>query len=263
MCDGSVRAGLTCVNAVASPERIIEQIFSQVGDIAMQAHEAMTKDVVVVGPDATVGEIAALLVRNRISAVPVVEPGNRVIGIVSQTDLAHRSETDTEKRRKWWLEVFADADAKAREYVKSHGLKAKDVMTRFIVTVPSRASLADVAEILDTHRIRQVPVMDDGKLVGMISRTDLVRKLAEIKVTGPATRPDNGALQKAIWDQVKAQPWLKAAYVSLAVKDGVVELWGAVDSQEQRHALRVLVEGVSGVQKVEDQLGLFPKMVGA
>ncbi len=127
--------------------------------------------------------------------------------------------------------VFADADAKAREYVKSYGLKAKDVMTRFIVTVPSRASLADVAEILDTDRIRQVPVMDDGKLVGMISRTDPARKLAEIKVTGPATRPDNGALQKAIWDQVKAQPWLKAAYVSLAVKDGVVELWGAVDSQ--------------------------------
>ena len=99
--------------------------------------------------------------------------------------------------------MFADADAKAREYVRVYGLKAKDVMTRFIVTVPSRASLADVAEIFDTHRIRQVPVMDDGKLVGMISRTDLVRKLAEIKVTGPATRPDNGALQKAIWDQAQ------------------------------------------------------------
>ena len=105
--------------------------------------------------------------------------------------------------------------------------------------------------------------MDDGKLVGMISRTDLVRKLAEVRIAAPAARPENGALQKAIWDQIKAQPWLKSAYINLAVKDGVVELWGAVDSDEQRRALRVLVEGVSGVQKVENNVGLFPKNVAA
>jgi CBS-domain-containing membrane protein len=136
-------------------------------------------------------------------------------------------------------------------------------MTRFIVSVSKTANLSEVAEILDTHRIRQVPVMDDGKLVGMISRADLVRKLAEVKIPAPATRPQNGALQKAIWDQIKAQPWLKTAYVNLAVKDGVVELWGAVDSNEQRRALSILVEGVNGVQKVEDNVGLFPKVVAA
>jgi CBS domain-containing protein len=229
----------------------------------MNAQDAMTTDVITVGPEATIGEIAALLVHHRISAVPVVSDDNRVIGIVSQTDLGHRSETGTEKRRKWWLEVFADADTKAREYIKSHGLKAQDVMTRFIVSVSKTANLSEVAEVLDTHRIRQVPVMDDGKLVGMISRADLVRKLAEVSIAAPTTRPQNGALQKAIWDQVKAQPWLKSAYVNLAVKDGVVELWGAVDSNEQRRALRILVEGVNGVQKVEDNVGLFPKVVAA
>jgi CBS domain-containing protein len=218
--------------------------------------------VLVVG-DPTVGEIAALLGRHRISAVPVITAENRVIGIVSQTDLAHRSETDTEKRRKWWLEIFADADVKAREYVKSHGLKAKDIMTRFLVSASPRASIAEVADLLDTHRIRQVPIMDGGKLLGMISRTDLVRKLAEVAIGAPAVRPDNSTLQKVIWDRINEQAWLKSAYVSLAVKDGVVELWGAVDSDEQRHALRVLVESVSGVQKVEDRVGLFPKMIGA
>lgn len=229
----------------------------------MNAQEAMTKDVVTVGPEATVAEIAALLVRHRISAVPVVSKDNRVVGIVSQTDLGHRSETGTEKKRKWWLDVFADADAKAREYIKSHGLKAQDVMTRFIVSVSKATSLSEVAEVLDTHRIRQVPVMEDGKLVGMISRTDLVRKLAEVRIAAPAARAENGVLQKAIWDQIKAQPWLGSAYINLAVRDGVVELWGAVDSNEQRHALRVLVEGVSGVQKVVDNVGLFPKIVAA
>src|SRR5512145_2272228 len=228
----------------------------------MKADEVMTRDLVTVGPETTVGEIAAILVRHRISAVPVVS-GTRLLGIVSQTDLAHRSETGTEKRRKWWLELFADPDAKAREYLKSHGLRAEDVMTRFVVSVPEDASLAEVADVLDAHRIRQVPVMSEGHLVGMISRADLVRKLAEVAVAALAARPENGALQKAIWHEIRSQPWLKPAFINLAVKGGVVELWGAVDSEEQHRALRVLVEGVPGVQKVVDHVSLFPKVVGA
>jgi CBS domain-containing protein len=225
----------------------------------MNVQEAMTKDVVTVGPQTTVGEIADLLVRHRISAVPVVSDDNRVVGIVSQTDLGHRSETGTEKRRKWWLDMFADSDTKAREYIKSHGLKAQDVMSRIVVSVSRQASLSEVADALDTHRIRQVPVMDDGKLVGMVSRADLVRKLAEVRIAAPAVRPDSGALQKAIWDEIKAQPWLRSGYLNLTVKDGVVEIYGAVDSDEQRHALRVLVEGVSGVRKVENKVTILPK----
>ena len=228
----------------------------------MEAREVMTRDVVTVGPDTTVGEIAAILVRHRISAVPVVS-GTQLLGLVSQTDLAHRSETGTEKKRKWWLELFADPDATAREYVKSHGLRARDIMTRFVVSVRADASLAEVADVLDAHRIRQVPVISDGRLVGMISRADLVRKVAEARLAAPVTRPDSGTLQKAIWHQIRSQPWLKSAFVNLAVKDGVVELWGAVDSDEQHRALRVLVEGVEGVEKVEDHVSLLPKVVSA
>jgi CBS domain-containing protein len=226
----------------------------------MQARDIMTKDVVTAGADTTVSEIAALLVLHHISAVPVVAEG-QLLGIVSQTDLAHRSETGTERRRKWWLEVFADPDSMAREYVKSHGHKARDVMTRVVVSVPEDASLAEVADVLDSHRIRQVPVTSGGRLVGMISRADLVRALAEATITSSQPRPDNGTLQKAVWEQVKAQPWLKSAFVNLAVKDGVVELWGAVDSKEQRDALRVLVEGVNGVERVDDHVNLLPKVV--
>jgi CBS-domain-containing membrane protein len=242
---------------------MLAEVFRCIGGEAMEAQEVMTRDVVTVGPDTTVGEIAALLVRHRISAVPVISSDQQLIGIVTQTDLAHRSETGTEKRRKWWLEVFADPDVKAREYVKSHGLRAQDVMTRFVTSVPQNASLGEVANVLDAQRIRQVPVVSKGKVVGMISRADLVRKLAETKAAAADARLDNGALQQAIWDQIKAQPWLKSAFVNLSVKDGVVELWGAVDSNEQRQALRVLVEGVSGVRKVEDNVNLFPKVVGA
>lgn len=228
----------------------------------MKAYEAMTKDVVTVGANTPVREIAALLVRHRISAVPVVSEGGRVIGIVSQTDLGHRSETDTEKRRKWWLEVFADSDSKARDYIKSHGNVANDVMTRLVVSVSKGAQLSEVAEILDTHRIRQVPVMEDGSLVGMISRADLVRKLAEATITPSASRPENGVLQKAIWHRIKAEGWVHSALVNIVVNDGVVELWGAVASDDQRRALHLLVEGVNGVRRVEDHVGLLPKVTG-
>jgi CBS-domain-containing membrane protein len=228
----------------------------------MEAQDVMTRDVVAVGPDTTVGEIAAILVRHRISAVPVVSRDQQLIGIVTQTDLAHRSETGTEKRRKWWLEAFADPDAKAREYVKSHGLKAQDIMSRHVVSVQQGDSLADVANALDGYRVRQVPVVSKGGIVGMISRADIVRKLAEMRAAGTGAQPDNGTLQKAIWEEIKAQSWLKSAFVNLAVRDGVVELWGAVDSDEQHQALRVLVEGVPGVREVEDNVTLFPKMVG-
>jgi CBS-domain-containing membrane protein len=222
----------------------------------------MTKDVVTVGANTPVREIAALLVRHRISAVPVVSEGGRVIGIVSQTDLGHRSETDTEKRRKWWLEVFADSDSKARDYIKSHGNVANDVMTRLVVSVSKDAQLSEVAEILDTHRIRQVPVMEDGSFVGMISRADLVRKLAEATITPSASRPENGVLQKAIWHRIKAEGWVHSALVNIVVNDGVVELWGAVASDDQRRALHLLVEGVNGVRRVEDHVGLLPKVTG-
>jgi CBS domain-containing protein len=226
----------------------------------MKAHEAMTRDVVTVSPSTTMREIAALLVQHRISAVPVVSEEGRVIGIVSQTDLGHRSETDTEKRRKWWLEMFADSDSKARDYIKTHGHVANDIMTRFVVSVSKDAQLSEVAEILDTHRIRQVPVMDNGKLVGMISRADLVRKLAEATITPSAAKPENGALQKAIWQRIKAEGWVHSALVNIVAKDGVVELWGAVASDDQRRALRLLVEGVHGVQRVEDHVGLLPRV---
>jgi CBS-domain-containing membrane protein len=208
-------------------------------------------------------EIAALLVKHRISAVPVIATDGGIVGIVSQTDLGHRSETETEKRRKWWLDIFSDTDTLARKYTKSHGLRAEDVMSRHIISVNSSSSLSEVADVLDTHRIRQAPVFDGGRLVGMISRTDLVRKLAEVVVAAPAERPPNGQLQKEIWARIKSESWLSSSLVNVSVKDGNVELYGGVTSDAQRQALRALVESVPGVLRVENNVALLPKVVAA
>jgi CBS domain-containing protein len=226
----------------------------------MRAQDVMTKVLITVGPDTAVGEIARLLVTHRINAVPVVADGC-LIGLVSQTDLGHRAETGTEKKRKWWLEAFGNPDAMARDYVKTHGLTAQEVMTHHIISVPKEATLTEIADVLDANRIRQVPVMDDAKLVGMIGHTDLVRVLAAAQT--PAPQPSDGALQAAIWRAIKAQSWLSSSYVNLAVNHGTVELYGAAASSDQRRAMKVLVEGVPGVVKVEDKMGVFPKVVAA
>ena len=224
----------------------------------MIAYDVMTTQLITANPDTPIAEIAKLLVQHRIGAVPVTTADGGLVGIVSQTDLAHRSETDTEKRRKWWLEFFADNDAQARDYIKTHGLTAKDVMTTTINSVAYDASLADVAETLDTHRIRQLPVMRDGKMVGIISRADIVRALAQS--ARPTTGLTNGELQRALWEEIRQQSWLQSAYLNLSVKNGVVELYGAVQSQDQRRLL-VMIKGMTGVQEVVDNLSVMPRVV--
>lgn len=225
----------------------------------MIAQDVMTAEVITADPETPITEIATLLVKHRIGAVPVTTSDGRLVGIVSQTDLAHRSENKTEKRRKWWLDLLSDPDVQARNYIKTHGLTAKDVMTTMIFSVPYDASLADVAEALDVHRVRQLPVMRDGKMVGIVSRTDLVRAIAQ---SGrPTEGLTNGELQRALWKEIRQLSWLQSAYLNLSVKDGVVELYGGVQSQDQRRALLVMVNGVSGVRRVVDNLSVMPKTV--
>lgn len=132
-------------------------------------------------------------------------------------------------------------------------------MTQFVVSVGKTATLAEVADTLDTHRIRQVPVLHEGKLVGVITRSDLVRKLAEVSVSGPAERSPSGQLQKAVTDRINNEPWLKSALINVIVNDGTVQLYGVAESNDQRRALKVLVEGVPGVNRVDDKMALFPK----
>jgi CBS domain-containing protein len=223
----------------------------------------MTTEVVTIAPSTTVHDIASLLVAKRIGAVPVVSEGNDVIGIVTESDLLHREEIHTEHKRKRWLEFFVSSETQAREFVKTHGLRAEQVMSRVVTAVAPDTDLAEVADILDAHKIRRVPVIDKGKLVGIISRADIVRALAHAKVPIPVSSIENGALQKAIQDEIKKQPWINATYVSFTVRYGVVELMGFVDTVEQQSALRVLVEGVAGVKEVVGNLKLRTWEIGA
>lgn len=160
----------------------------------MKAQDIMTREVATVRPETSVREIAALMMEKNISGVPVVSDSGAIVGIVSEGDLLHRAEVGTERKHKWWFQIFGDSDAAAREYAKAHGLAARDVMSRYVISVRDDTDLRDIADILDSHRIGRVPVLHDGSLVGIISRRDLVRALSQAQVSSAPVKLDNAEI---------------------------------------------------------------------
>jgi len=220
----------------------------------MIASEIMTRDVTTVLPSASVREAAKLMVDRRLSGLPVVTSDGRLVGMLTASDLLHRVETGTERRSSWFTSFFSDPDDMARQYAKAHGLKAHEVMSRHVISVRDDADLSEVADVLDRNRLKRVPVVRDGSLVGIVSRSDLVRVLSEASVGQPIATSDDAAVQNAIWQAIRKQTWLNSGYVNITVKDGVAEAWGMVGSQEQRNALMVLIEEAAGDAKVQDHL---------
>jgi CBS domain-containing protein len=228
----------------------------------MKAQDIMTRDVATVRPDTSVRDIAALMMEKHISGVPVIGDNGAIVGIVSESDLLHRAEVGTERKHKWWFRVFGDSDAAAREYVKAHGLAARDVMSRYVISVRDDAELRDVADILDKQRIKRVPVVRDGRLLGIVSRGDLVRALTQMPVSKAPATVENAVLHETLRDRIRRQPWLNDAHINVAVNEGVVELWGFVASDDQHRALRALVEETEGVRRLEDKLAVAGPLRG-
>src|SRR5437867_2374306 len=186
----------------------------------MRAMDVMTSEVITVDENATVPEAAKLLAEYGISAVPVVDKGNRVIGMVSEGDLLHRAETGTERRRSWWLEMMASTNQLAGEYLKSHSGRVKDVMTRDVISVTDTTPVADIAVLLETNRIKRVPVLQDGKLAGIVSRANLVRALAmTVNERASSDETDDRAIRDKLLAELKAQKWAEASPANITVKD--------------------------------------------
>jgi len=218
----------------------------------MKVLDCMSKDVVTVRPDTAVRDIAELMVKKRISGVPVVSEAGALVGIIGQGDLLHRAEVGTERRSKWWLRMFTNADELARDYTKAHGLKAEDVMTRKVVSIDAGEDLSVAADRMDRQHLKRLPVQRDGKLVGILTRTDLIRVLSEAPSARPTQTIEDAIVAKAINDRMRSQSWLNASYLNVAVDKGVARIAGLIESAEQRRALHVLVEETPGVKGIED-----------
>lgn len=228
----------------------------------MNAADVMVSNVISVGPGASVQDVAALLLRNHISAAPVVDEKGALLGIVSEGDLMRRSESGTERRRSPWLELFVSKQSAAAEYVKSHSRKVTDVMTRRVVTATPETSLAELAGLLEKNAIKRVPIVKDNKVVGIVSRANLLQALASSRAAPQPVAGGDAALRKQVVDELNRKSWTTPALINVIVQDGTVELWGIVDTPAEKDAVRVLAETTPGVRAVKDNLTIHPLIAG-
>jgi CBS domain-containing protein len=219
----------------------------------MKASDVMTSPVITVGPETAVRHIAGLLFKHRISAVPVLE-NDRLIGIVSEADLLHRHEIGTEgaaRSSSWWLQLF-NSDRSLAEYVKSHATRARDIMTKDVVSVSPDTPVAKIATLLEERGVQRVPVLQGERLVGIVSRSNLVQALAAKGHAMNAGDTGDGAIRTRLSAELERQPWWRQTASNVIVADGIVHYFGTVESEEQRQAARVAAESVPGVRAVED-----------
>lgn len=224
----------------------------------MLARDIMSVGVATVSPDTPIHEVARLLLDRHISGVPVVDADGRIVGIVSEGDLMFRAETGTERRRSWWQSLITSPQEAAADYVKAHGLHAADVMTRDLVSVDEDTPLAEIAARFAERKIKRVPVLRDGRLVGIVSRADLLRALVAAEPEAAGISADDKTVRTAILDALRHEDWAAGTHVNVVVADGAVHLWGIVDSEDQRRAIRVAAERTAGVRKVIDHLVVAP-----
>lgn len=188
----------------------------------LTAKDVMTTKVASIDPNNTVGAVAEILVENGFGAVPVVDRGE-LVGIVSEGDLIRRAEIGTDPRhRSRWLNIFRDNASLAAEYTKSHSANVADVMTQNVATVTETTPLSDVADLLEKRRIKQVPVMRFGQIVGIVRRADLVKAFARRPERRLPLTPNDDEIRAHILEALKAEPWSRAGSPQVAVSDGVV-----------------------------------------
>ncbi len=222
----------------------------------MKAIDVMVRDVVTVHPETSVADAVALLSKHDVSALPVVDAEGRILGIVSEADLVHRVEIGTEKHRSWWMEAVTGASALAGDFAKSHGQKVEEVMTAEVVSATEDTPLAEIATLLERHRIKRVPIVRDGKVVGVVSRSNLIQALASAvgRTNGTATEDSDRTIRNEVLSRLNGQAWTDFGERNIIVSHGVVHVWGLVGSEAERKALKALAEGVPGVSGVADEM---------
>jgi CBS domain-containing protein len=228
----------------------------------MKAGDIMTARVVSISPDAGVLEAIDLMMRNHISGLPVVDASGALVGMVTEGDFLRRAETGTARKRPRWLEFLVGPGRLAEEYVESHARKVGEVMTREPITITEDTPLDEVVHTMEHRRIKRLPVMRGPQIIGIVSRANLMRALATLGRAAPPPAKTDTAIRQQLLAEFERQSWAPVALIDVAVKDGVVELWGTIFEGAQGEAIKVCAENIPGVKSVVSHMTWIEPMSG-
>jgi CBS-domain-containing membrane protein len=218
----------------------------------MKAMDVMTRQVISVGPESSILEVAQLMLQHSISGLPVVDATGRLVGIVTEGDFLRRSEIGTQRRRPRWLEFILGPGRLASEYANTSGRKVNEVMTTDVKTVVEDTPLEEVVHLMERYQVKRLPVLRERDIVGIITRANLFRAVIRLAYEAHPASADDNAIRERLLDEIRNASW--APTISVAVKNGKVQLTGLLSDERQRHALRVAAENIPGVKDVEDNL---------
>jgi CBS-domain-containing membrane protein len=216
--------------------------------------DVMTRGVLSVSPETTVEEAARMMLERGISGLFVVDAKGELAGVVTEGDLLRRDEIGTQRFRPWWLRMLVSPGRQAADFTRTHGRRVRDVMTESVISVSADADLEEVVDVMERHRIKRVPVTDDKRVVGVVSRSDLLRALVGRVRKEVPTATDDRSLRSAILDALENQSWAPMTTLNVTVADGVADIWGTITNDDERRAICVIVENTAGVKQVHDHL---------
>jgi CBS domain-containing protein len=220
----------------------------------MKVSDIMTRKVVSVSPEASIVDAIQLMLKKHISGLPVIDQDGRLVGIVSEGDFLRRPETGTERKPSVWLNAFFGPSEFAEAYVRSHGSKVLEVMSANPITVDERMPLDQVVHLMETHHVKRLPVVRRGKVVGIVTRADLMLALASLHRSARASPLDDSVIRNGILSAIHEQNWTAGVSVDVTVHKGSVDLWGTISDVAQRDALKTLAAATPGVKEVADHL---------
>ena len=228
----------------------------------MKVRDVMTTRVISVRSTDSILHAVRLMLQNRISGLPVLNENEELVGIVTEGDLLRRTETGTEKKRSRWLEVFLGPGRLAEEYVHSHARTVGDVMTPDPYTVSEDTALEETVTLMERDGIKRVPVTRENRVVGIVSRANLLHALARMAPTAPKVKPQDSTIRQKLISELEHQKWAPTALINIVVQDGMVDLWGSITDEREREALVVAAQNIPGVKGVRDHLVWTEPMTG-
>jgi len=227
----------------------------------MRAHQIMTQSVISVKPTTTIIEAANIMLERHVSGLPVVDETGKLVGVVSEGDFIRRSEIGTQRKRGRWLKFLLGPGQSAKDFVQEYGRKVSEVMTTSPLTITEDTALPEIVDLMEQNNIKRLPVVRGDKVVGIVSRSNLLQAVANLARQASESAADDGDIRSHVIEALEKSDWCPIG-LNVIVREGIVQLSGVITDERKRQAAIVVVENVHGVKEVHDHLCWVDTMSG-